>query len=514
MTSFVPCFAELAQGMCSRPDLHRMLFFETSVLLLYGVCLVFMLGFSLTQWQLTRLARQAPASPEPAPLTRWPLVTVQLPVYNEVNVVERIIDAAAALDYPAGCLHIQVLDDSTDESVALAAARVVHHRARGLFIDHVRRPTRQGYKAGALAHGLTETKGEFIAIFDADFVPAPDFLRRTLPYFTTPEIGMVQTRWGHLNARHSLLTRLQAFALNAHFLVEQVGRQAGGHFLNFNGTGGVWRRACIADADGWHADTLTEDLDLSYRAQLRGWHFRYLPQVVAPAELPEQLDALKSQQFRWNKGAAETARKHLGRVWRTPALSLATRLHATFHLLNSSVFAVILLMAVLSVPLVFLRAHRPEWQPVFRLASAFVLSLLPLTYYYYTAWQLSDPHERRGRWFLPTFLLFLALSMGLALHNARAVALGLLRQASPFIRTPKQGTAAGASRRYRTRDPRRWPLAEGLLTLYFLAGLGAGLYYGDFGLFPFQLLLVTGFGTLTYYALRQQLETPSTPNRQ
>ncbi|TPG72079.1 cellulose synthase family protein [Hymenobacter nivis] len=481
-----------------------MLFLETSLVVLYGLCLVFMLGFSGTQWQLTRLARRAlPPAPPPTPAA-WPRVTVQLPVYNELNVVARLIDAAAALDYPPDRLHLQVLDDSTDESVAVAAARVAHYRAQGVHITHVRRPTREGYKAGALAHGLAETDGELIAIFDADFLPEPDFLRRVIPYFDQPKIGMVQTRWGHLNEHDSLLTRLQAFGLNAHFLVEQVGRQAGGHFINFNGTGGVWRRACIADAGGWHADTLTEDLDLSYRAQLRGWRFRYLPQVVAPAELPAHLDALKSQQHRWNKGAAETARKHVGRVWRAPALSLATRLHATFHLLNSSVFAVILLMALLSVPLVVVRAYRPDFGPVFRLASAFVLTLLPLTYYYYVAWRRSGPPA--GRWFAPIFLLFISLSMGLALHNARAVAQGLLRRASPFVRTPKLG-AAGAptpARRYRVRETGQLPLGEALLTLYFLAGLGADFYYADYGLLPFHVLLVGGFGALAGYAWRER----------
>jgi cellulose synthase/poly-beta-1,6-N-acetylglucosamine synthase-like glycosyltransferase len=216
-------------------------FLETGLVVLYGLCLVFMLGFSFTQWQLTRLARRAsPLPPPPAPAV-WPLVTVQLPVYNEPNVVERLLDAAAALDYPRERLRIQVLDDSTDETVTLAAARVAHYQARGLSISHVRRPSRQGYKAGALAHGLNLTDSEFIAIFDADFLPEPDFLRRVLPYFDSLDIGMVQTRWGHLNEDASLLTRLQAFGLNAHFLVEQVGRQAGAHFLNFNGTGGVWR---------------------------------------------------------------------------------------------------------------------------------------------------------------------------------------------------------------------------------------------------------------------------------
>ncbi len=482
-----------------------MLFLETGLLVVYGLCLVFMLGFSLTQWRLTRLARRAlPPSAPPTP-AEWPLVTVQLPVYNELNVVARVIDAAAALDYPADRLRIQVLDDSTDESVAVAAARVARYRAQGLLISHVRRPTRQGYKAGALAHGMAETDGEFIAIFDADFLPEPDFLRRVIPYFDSPDIGMVQTRWGHLNENDSLLTRLQAFGLNAHFLVEQVGRQAGGHFLNFNGTGGVWRRACIADAGGWHADTLTEDLDLSYRAQLRGWRFRYLPQVVAPAELPAHLDALKSQQYRWNKGAAETARKHLGRVWRAPALPLATRLHATFHLLNSAVFAVILLMALLSVPLVLVRAHRPDFEPVFRLASVFVLTLLPLTYYYYAAWRRGPPPA--GQWFTPTFGLFISLSMGLALHNARAVAQGMLRRASPFVRTPKLGlgtAAATPARRYRLRETGQLPFAEALLALYFLVGLAADFYYADYGLLPFHVLLVAGFGTLAGYAWHER----------
>ncbi|AMJ64818.1 cellulose synthase family protein [Hymenobacter sp. PAMC 26628] len=482
-----------------------MLFLETGLVVLYGGCLVFMLGFSLTQWRLTRLARRAPALPAPPTPLAWPRVTVQLPVYNELPVVARIIDAAAALDYPAGCLHIQVLDDSTDASVAVAAARVAHHRARGTRISHVRRPTRQGYKAGALAHGLAETDGEFIAIFDADFIPEPDFLRRVIPHFTGPEIGMVQTRWGHLNENDSLLTRLQAFGLNAHFLVEQVGRQVGGHFLNFNGTGGVWRRTCIEDAGGWQADTLTEDLDLSYRAQLRGWRFRYLPGVVAPAELPAHLGALKSQQHRWNKGAAETARKHLGRVWRAPALPLATKLHATFHLLNSSVFAVILLMALLSVPLVLVRAHRPELEPVFRLASIFVFTLLPLVYYYYVAWRRAGPAA--GRWFAPTFGLFISLSMGLALHNARAVGQGLLRRASPFVRTPKlgMGPTAGAPVPHPRRPPAGpLPTGEGLLTVYFLGGLAADFYYRSYGLLSFHGLLVVGFGALTGYAWRER----------
>ena len=472
----------------------------------YGLCLLFIFFFSAGQWQLTRLVLRAytqPPAPRPPVPATWPRVTVQLPLYNEQNVVERVIDATAALDYPAALLHIQVLDDSTDATVVLAAARVAHFAAQGLHISHVRRPGREGYKAGALRYGLEETDGEFIAIFDADFVPKPDFLRRTIPYFLQDErVGMVQTRWGHLNENESLLTRLQGFGLDAHFLIEQVGRTFAGFFINFNGTGGVWRRSCIADAGGWHIDTLTEDLDLSYRAQLRGWRFVYRPEIVAPAELPAVMDALKSQQFRWTKGAAETGRKHLGAVWRS-AQPLATKWQATFHLLNSSVYLVILLMALLSVPLVFVREQYREFRLVFKLASVFLVGFAPLIYYYYTAWRLAHPNKPLWR-YPGFFLLFLSVSMGLALHNARAVALGWLGQRTPFVRTPKAGTggSAGKQRRYRTGGLGPLVLLEGVLTAYFAFGLGAGIYFGDFGLLPFHTLLTVGFGAVCYYSVR------------
>lgn len=474
-----------------------------SLLGLYGLCLLFIIGFSVVQWRLTRLALRAYAQPTttpPAP-TAWPRVTVQLPLYNEQNVAERIIDATATLNYPIDLLHIQVLDDSTDDTIALVAARVAHHSTEGLRISHVRRPDREGYKAGALAHGLSLTDGEFIAVFDADFVPSPDFLRQTIPYLTTnSRTGVVQTRWGHLNADESLLTRLQGFGLDAHFLIEQVGRQAGGHFINFNGTGGVWRRSCIDDAGGWRADTLTEDLDLSYRAQLRGWHFAYLPAVVAPAELPAAMDALKSQQFRWNKGAAETARLHLGTVWHSTA-PLSTKLHATFHLLNSSVYVAILLMAFLSVPLVFIKAGHPQWRLAFQLAAVFPLAFLPLVHYFFTAWRLGRTERSQRGGYPAFFLLFLSVSMGLALHNARAVLLGWLGQRSAFIRTPKTGGQPSA-RRYRTGGLDGLVLLEGLLAAYFVFGMAAGVYSHDLGLLPFHLLLAFGFGTVCYYSIR------------
>ena len=474
------------------------------LVVVYGLCLLFILFFSVGQWQLTRLALRAYAAPPvpapPAPAA-WPHVLVQLPLYNEQNVVERVIDAAAALDYPPDKLHIQVLDDSTDATVALAAARVAHHAAQGRHISHVRRPSREGYKAGALRHGLLENADEFVAIFDADFVPEPDFLRRTIPYFLPDaRVGVIQTRWGHLNENESLLTRLQAFGLDAHFLVEQVGRTFAGFFINFNGTGGVWRRACIDDAGGWHTDTLTEDLDLSYRAQLRGWRFVYSHEIVAPAELPAAMDALRSQQFRWTKGAAETARKHLGPLWRS-AQPLPVKLQASVHLLNSSVYLVILLMALLSVPLVFVREQFREFKVVFQLASVFLVGFTPLIYYYYTAWRLGHPHQPLWR-YPGFFLLFLSVSMGLALHNARAVALGWLGQRTPFVRTPKAGTGGPARRRYRTGGVGPLVVLEGLLAAYFAFGLAAGIYFDDFGLLPFHTLLTVGFATICYYSVR------------
>ncbi|RSK50287.1 glycosyltransferase [Hymenobacter rigui] len=493
-----------------------MLVLQVVLVGLFGLCLLLLAGFSLTQWQLTRLARRAYATtptPQPPTPAEWPRLTVQLPLYNEQFVAERLIEACAALRYPPHRLHLQVLDDSTDATVGLVAAQVARYQAQGLRIDHVRRPDRVGYKAGALAHGLTQTDGELIAIFDADFLPEPDFLERVVPHFFLdepdgPRTGVVQTRWGHLNEEFSLLTTLQAFGLNAHFFVEQPGRQAGGHFLNFNGTGGIWRRTCIEDAGGWSADTLTEDLDLSYRAQLRGWQFRYLPQVAAPAELPATMDALKSQQFRWTKGAAETARKHLGAVWRSRQ-PLSTRLYATFHLLNSSVFVAILLMAVLSVPLVFVRAlGAEELRPAFRLASLFLLALAPLVFYFHTAWQQAARYRTSpGPGFVGQLVLFLAFSMGLSLHNARAVLLGLVGRRSAFIRTPKLGLlhrqGALQGRHYRTgRLLNGLTWLEGLLTVYFGVGIAAGIYLREFGMLPTHLLLATGYGLVFYYSVR------------
>src|SRR5260221_633342 len=324
-------------------------FISLTILFLFGSS-----GFVMIFYYLKHRDKKIEKAGE---LREFPAVTIQLPLYNEFYVAERLIDAACAIDYPRDRLEIQVLDDSTDETVDIVARRVEHFAANGFNIRHLRRTNRQGYKEGALKEGLLTATGDFIAMFDADFLPQKDFLRLTLPYFyLDPKIGLVQTRWEHLNRDYSFLTRIQAMALDGHFVIEQNVRNKAGFFINFNGTGGIWRKVCILDSGNWEADTLTEDLDLSYRAQLRGWRFKFLNDVTSPAELPSEINALKSQQFRWTKGAIETARKILPQVWRAD-LPLEKKIHATFHLSNNIVFPFILIAVILNVPLIVIKHH-------------------------------------------------------------------------------------------------------------------------------------------------------------
>jgi len=437
----------------------------------------------------------------------WPMVTIQLPLYNEYYVVERLIDHVAALDYPWQRLEIQVLDDSTDESFDIAAQAISDWQSKGLDIQHIRRPERIGFKAGALQYGLARAKGEFIAIFDSDFTPNPDFLKRTLPPFNDGKVGVVQSRWEHLNEEYSLLTRLQAFGLDAHFSVEQRGRNVNGHFINFNGTAGVWRKSCIEDAGGWHSDTLTEDLDLSYRAQLNGWQFQYLEKLASPAELPAAMPALKNQQYRWTKGAAECAVKNLPKVLRSSRLSWKTKLHAIFHLMNSSIFICVILTALMSVPMLFIKFNSPDLDLVFKVASLFLLSFFILAFFYWTSLKHGQ-HERFKGFgeFLMLFPLFLSISMGLSLHNAIAVIEGFMGRKTPFVRTPKFSIVDAEDsfweNRYLIRRIHPITIVEVLLSLYFLSGIAVAFYLKDFGLVPFHLMLGLGFGLVGYYSLR------------
>jgi cellulose synthase/poly-beta-1,6-N-acetylglucosamine synthase-like glycosyltransferase len=483
---------------------------------LYGIGMLFIFAYSLVQLSLLIAYRRrvgTGANAESAMASTndfdWPKVLVQLPVYNERYVVSRLIDAAAALDYPGHLLEIQLLDDSTDESFDIAAAKVAVWKSRGINISHVKRPDRIGFKAGALGYGLGLSDAPFVAIFDADFVPDTQFLKRTAPLFAEANTGMVQTRWGHLNRDYSLLTLVQAFALDAHFTVEQVGRNLGRHFINFNGTAGVWRRTCIEDAGGWSADTLTEDLDLSYRAQMRGWRFRYLEGFASPAELPAEMNALKNQQYRWNKGAAECARKHLGSVWRLPNTTLSTKVHASFHLLNSSIFIWIVVCALLSLPLLIFKSAHPAFDRWFHIGGILLFSFVVLAFFYYTAYRKTDPKGGRLR-FLWLYPAFLSLSMGMSVHNARAVIQGWFKQSTPFIRTPKwnlvgrEGSFGG--KRYQNRNIPMLAWIEGIFALYFLGALTYGVLHNEWGFVPLHLMLVFGFSMVFGYTLRHSRE--------
>ena len=473
----------------------------TAAAILYAAAMLVLLVFGLNQlWLAVRHARadRLRGGPAPGPGAElppeppvWPRVTVQLPLYNERYVAARLLDAVARLEYPRDRLDVQVLDDSTDETAAVVAERVAYWRRRGLDVVHVRRVWRDGFKAGALANGLTFARGDLVAVFDADFVPPPDFLRRTAPLFADARLGLVQARWDHLNAQDSALTAVQAALLDAHFAIEQAGRQEAGCFVGFNGTAGVWRRATIDDAGGWHADTLTEDLDLSYRAQLAGWRFRFLPDLAVPAELPLSVAAWRGQQFRWTKGAAETTRKVLGRVLRAP-LAWRVRVQGALHLTNFAVFPAILVAALLHAPL--LAAYELGFGP-----PPLYLALLGLGLFAFAGVGLAHLLTQRALYpdwprRMLGFPSWIAASTGLAFSNTRGALEAFVRRRSAFERTPKV-QAASAAVRWRgayAAAARGW--AEGLLALYAMAGLLGLLACGAWAAAPFQVLFVTGFG--------------------
>ena len=477
------------------------------VLGIYGIAMLFIFFYSIIQLSLLlnykrskrKLKKESDESFE------IPHVLIQLPVYNEFYVVERLIDAAANLNYPKGKLEIQLLDDSSDESFELARKRVDYWQRKGFNIKQIKRPERVGFKAGALQYGLSLSSAPYIAIFDADFIPDPEFLNRTIIHFKNSRIGMVQTRWEHLNRNYSLLTRVQAFALDAHFTIEQTGRNIGDHFINFNGTAGVWRRDCILDAGGWSADTLTEDLDLSYRAQLKGWKFQFLEEVGSPAELPAEMNALKNQQYRWNKGAAECAVKHLKEVISTKRIPFLTRVHAFFHLLNSSIFLWIVLCAVLSLPLVIIKEMHPELKELFYFGSILLLSFVVLALYYYASFREMEKSKDRAKffWLYPAFL---SISMGMSLHNARAVILGYSGKRTPFIRTPKWNLIGSngsfANKNYISTKIPVITWFEGLFCLYFLGALVFEIAIGAWGFVPLHLMLIFGFASVFSYSFK------------
>ena len=481
---------------------------EIVLIIIYTLALSFVFLYSIVQINLVYnyLTQPKKNAPDAFKDEDLPLVTVQLPLYNELYVVERLIDAVTQFDYPKEKLEIQLLDDSNDETLDIVAKKVKEYQLKGFQIYQHKRTNRTGFKAGALLEGTQIAKGEFIAIFDADFLPHSQFLRTALPYFKNEKIGVVQTKWEHLNKNYSLLTRLQAFGLDAHFTVEQTGRNKGNHFINFNGTAGIWRKSCIEDAGGWQSDTLTEDLDLSYRAQLKGWEFKYLQELGSPAELPAAMSALKTQQFRWTKGAAECTRKNLLKVLKSKTIPLKTKLHALFHLMNSSIFICIVLIAVLSIPMLIIKNSFVEYKLLFHYGSFFVLSLLFLSIYYFVS--LSSEYKNKIKalfHFLFLFPLFLSVSMGLSLHNAIAVIEGYMGKKTPFIRTPKfniQGNNdVWKGKKYMVSALSFLTVLEIILSFYFLYGIYAAFRYNDFVMLPLHMMLCLGFGYVSFYSL-------------
>lgn len=435
-----------------------------------------------------------------------PYVTIQLPIFNEKYVMERLLDNIARLEYPRTKLEIQVLDDSTDDSVESTARHIERLQKSGLDIKHICRENRVGFKAGALKEGLEIAKGDFIAIFDADFMPQADWLKRTVIYFKDPEIGVVQTRWGHINRNYSTLTRIQALALDAHFTLEQVGRNSKGHFINFNGTAGIWRKQCILDAGNWEGDTLTEDLDLSYRAQLKDWKFKYLEDVETPAELPVVMSAARSQQFRWNKGGAENFRKSIWSVLRAKNITASTRFHAIMHLFNSSMVLLVFTVAMLSIPMLYIKNTFGHLAWVFELTSFFIVStLIFFVCYWFTYKSIQGSGFENFIEYIRLFFTFFSIALGLSLHNAIGVLEGLLGKKSEFVRTPKFNINSikdsWKGNRYLSNSLSPNTLLELALIIYFTFGMYSAVKLNDYGLFPFHLMLFLGFGFVFFKSL-------------
>ena len=493
---------------------------ETLVIVIYTISLLLIFMYALAQLNLLfnylsskKVKDDSPkfdlSNPEEVPY-----ITIQLPVYNEMYVMERLLDNIAEIDYPKDKLEIQVLDDSTDETLESTLQHVQKLQAAGLDIKQITRTDRKGFKAGALKEGLVTAKGSIIAIFDSDFLPQKDWLKRTVPYFKDKAIGVVQTRWGHINRNYSILTRIQAFALDAHFTLEQVGRNSKGHFINFNGTAGLWRKACIIDAGNWEGDTLTEDLDLSYRAQLKNWKFKYLEHVETPAELPIVISAARSQQFRWNKGGAENFRKMMGRVIKSKNITAKTKVHGLLHLLNSTMFLNVLIVGVLSIPMLYIKNEYAHLRPYFYVMSFFVIStIIFFVCYWFMYKNIYGGGFKNFIRYIGMFFVFFSIAMGFSLHNSIAVLEGHLGKKSEFVRTPKFNISKykdnWKNNKYIKRTISVHVIFEGLLMAYFGFGMYSafivGNQGGDFGLFPFHLMLFVGFGYVFFKSLASKV---------
>ena len=477
---------------------------QNIILGLYFIALMGLFLFGMNSYFLvfTYKRKQPKRNTITPSFKRFPKVTVQLPVYNEYYVVERLIRAACELDYPKTKLEIQVLDDSTDDTLEISRSCVDSYQKQGFNIKLLHRKNREGFKSGALRYGLQHASGELIAIFDADFIPPRDFLRRTVSYFQDEKLGMVQTRWGHLNHDYSLLTKAQAIGLDGHFVMEQSARYYAGFFMNFNGTAGIWRKSCIEDAGNWADDTLTEDLDLSYRAQLRGWRFIFLKDVVCPAELPSDMGAVKAQQFRWTKGAFETAKKVLPQVWRSKKISLLAKIQATLHLTNNTVFPMVLLCSILNYPLLLVKHGCHDYRTYFAISSIFVLAFFGTSlFYFYSQKEIYSNWRRR----ILYFPIFLAGTMGLSINNTRAMLEGLFKKRSEFIRTPKYHIVnkkdSWKNKKYHPKKLGVTLIFEIILAVYSFLPILEVFKHNEWSVLPFLLLFFLGYSYVAIMSL-------------
>ena len=472
------------------------------VIVIYSLAMASIVLYSIIQFSLALSYKKRAAQKAPS-LDEFPKVLIQLPIYNEQYVVERLLNQILQIDYPKDKLKIQILDDSDDETSRIIENYLQSKPDNGFDLIHLKRSDRKGFKAGALAYGLEKSNEEFVAIFDADFLPKPDFLIKTLGYFQNEEVGVVQTRWEHINRDYNLLTKLQAFVLDAHFTVEQGGRANAGYFLNFNGTAGIWRRAAIVQAGGWSNDTLTEDLDLSYRAQLKAWKIVFAEEVGSPAELPIEMNALRTQQFRWNKGAAENTLLNLPKVFRKPNMGLGRKLHAAAHLMNSFLFLCVLGIGLLCVPMVWALNSFGELSSLYKFGGVFLIGMVFLFFFYQLAFKRIHPDSNRLE-FVRRFVLFLAFSLGLSLHNALAVMEAYLGLKTPFLRTPKfnvnNENQSYLDNKYVLRKVPFVAFLELLLLGYFMFGIYLSIILNQFGQTPFLILLVMGYAGIAYYS--------------
>jgi cellulose synthase/poly-beta-1,6-N-acetylglucosamine synthase-like glycosyltransferase len=470
--------------------------FDMSLLIPYFIVLILLASYGIHRYVLVYLYYKKRANQTTGPLGQFsdlPRVTVQLPIFNEQFVVERLLDTISQLQYPLDRLDVQVLDDSTDETQAVARGLVAHYAARGFPMSYHHRENREGFKAGALAEGLKTAKGEFVAIFDADFTPPVDFLMRTIHYFTDPKVGMVQTRWTHINRSYSFLTEVEAILLDGHFVLEHSGRARSNVFFNFNGTAGIWRRRAIEEAGGWEHDTLTEDTDLSYRAQLQGWRFVYLQDVECPAELPVEMTAFKTQQARWAKGLIQTGKKILPRVLRSEQ-PFHVKMEAWYHLTANLSYPLMVILSVLLLPAMIIRFYQGWFQMLYIDIPLFLASTFSISSFYLVSQRVLFPRTwLRALLYLP-FLM--ALGIGLTITNTQAVLEALIGKQSGFARTPKYRVESKKDKVHANKYRPSLgvvPWLELLIGAYFALTVYYAIDNENYFTVPFLLLFVVGY---------------------